>query len=106
MEKENSLPWHGTKFPLLLDLRARSSFFHSRYPFTRVHEDLDAFLPERIAPFDLVVFYYTLGEIKEAQKRGLMNHIAAGKGYVTFHSGADSFRGDPDYAKSLLVRVS
>ena len=26
-----------------------------------------------------------------------MNHIAGGKGYVTFHSGADSFRGDPDY---------
>jgi len=67
------------------------------FDVTRAHEDLDAFLADRIAPFDLVVFYYTLGELKEAQKRGLMNHIAAGKGYVTFHSGADSFRGDPDY---------
>lgn len=67
------------------------------FEVTRAHEDLDAFLADRIAPFDLVVFYYTLGELKEAQKRGLMNHIAAGKGYVTFHSGADSFRGDPDY---------
>lgn len=67
------------------------------FAVTRAHEDMDAFLPDRIAPFDLVVFYYTLGEIKEAQKRGLMNHIASGKGYVTFHSGADSFRGDADY---------
>jgi len=38
-----------------------------------------------------------MGEIKEAQKRGLMNHIASGKGFVTFHSGADAFRGDSDY---------
>lgn len=68
-----------------------------KFDVTRAHEDLNAFLAERIAPFDLVVFYYTLGDITEAQKRGLMNHIAAGKGYVTFHSGADSFRGDPDY---------
>ena len=48
------------------------------FDVTRAHEDLDAFLADRIAPFDLVVFYYTLGELKEAQKRGLMNHIAAG----------------------------
>jgi uncharacterized protein len=68
-----------------------------RFEVTRVHEDLDGLLAERIAPYDLVVFYWTIGEIKEAQKRGLMNHIAAGKGFVTFHSGADSFRGDPDY---------
>jgi type 1 glutamine amidotransferase len=68
-----------------------------RFDVTRVHEDLNAFLPDRIAPYDLVMFYWTLGEITEAQKRGLMNHIASGKGYVTWHSGADSFRGDPDY---------
>ncbi len=68
-----------------------------RFDVTRVHEDLNAFLAERIKPYQLVVFYNTLGEITEAQKRGLMNHIASGKGYVTFHSGADSFRGDPDY---------
>lgn len=68
-----------------------------RFEITRAHEDLDAFLADRIAPFELVMFYYTLGEITEAQKRGLMNHIASGKGYVTWHSGADSFREDPDY---------
>lgn len=68
-----------------------------RFEITRVHGDLNALLADRIAPFDLVVFYWTVGEISEAQKRGLMNHVAAGKGFATFHSGADSFRGDPDY---------
>lgn len=68
-----------------------------RFEVTRAHDDLDALLPDRIAPFKLVVFYWTLGEITDAQKRGLLNHIAAGNGFVTCHSGADSFRGDPDY---------
>jgi type 1 glutamine amidotransferase len=68
-----------------------------KFQVTRVHEDLDALLPDRIAPFKLVVFYWTLGEINDQQKRGLLNHIAQGNGYVTFHSGADSFRGDPEY---------
>jgi type 1 glutamine amidotransferase len=68
-----------------------------RFEITRVNKDLNALEAEKIKPFDLVVFYWTIGEITEAQKRGVMNHIAAGKGFVTFHSGADSFRGDPDW---------
>ncbi|MHB0959840.1 MAG: ThuA domain-containing protein [Pirellulaceae bacterium] len=68
-----------------------------RFDITRVHDDLDALLADRIAPFKVVVFYWTLGEINDAQKRGLLNHIASGNGFVTFHSGADSFRGDPEY---------
>lgn len=79
------------------DIVERDLKADGRFDVTRAHEDLDAFLADRIAPYDLVVFYWTLGEITEAQKRGLMNHVAGGKGYVTFHSGADSFRGDPDY---------
>lgn len=67
------------------------------FDVTRVQGDLNALAAERLAPYDLVVFYWTLGEITEAQKRGLMNFVASGKGFVTFHSGADSFRGDPDY---------
>ncbi len=68
-----------------------------RFDVTRVQDDLDALLPDRIAPFKLVVFYWTLGEITDAQKRGLLNHIASGNGFATCHSGADSFRGDPEY---------
>jgi len=68
-----------------------------KFEVTRVNSDLNALLAERIRPYDLIVFYWTTESITEEQKRGLMNHIAAGKGFVTFHSGADSFRGDPDY---------
>ncbi len=68
-----------------------------KFAVTRVHEDLDALLPERIAPFKLVVFFWTVGEINDQQKHGLLNHIARGNGFVTFHSGADSFHGDPEY---------
>jgi hypothetical protein len=68
-----------------------------KFDVTRVDNDLDALKADRLAPYDIVVLYYTLGTITEEQKRGLMNFVAAGKGYVTFHSGADSFRGDPDY---------
>ena len=67
------------------------------FDITRVNEDLGALEADKIKPYDLVVFYWTIGEISEAQKRGVMNHVAEGKGFVTFHSGADSFRGDPDW---------
>lgn len=68
-----------------------------RFEVTRVHEDLDALLPERIAPYKLVIFFWTLGELTDAQRKGLLDHIAAGNGFTTFHSGADSFRNDPVY---------
>ncbi|HOB76820.1 MAG TPA: ThuA domain-containing protein [Phycisphaerae bacterium] len=68
-----------------------------KFDVTRVNNDLDALKADRLESFDLVVFYWTLGTITEEQKRGLMNFVAGGKGFATFHSGADSFRGDPDY---------
>lgn len=68
-----------------------------RFEVTRVHEDLDALLPERIAPYKLVIFFWTLGELTDAQRKGLLDHIAAGNGFTTFHSGADSFRNDSVY---------
>lgn len=68
-----------------------------RYRVVRVQDDLDAFLPERIAEFQVIVFYNTLGELTDAQRNGLLGWIKAGHGFVTFHSGADSFRDDPAY---------
>jgi len=70
-----------------------------KFDVTRVDKDLDAFLADRIAPYDLVVFYWTLGKLTPEQKRGVLDHVAKGKGFVTFHSGADSFRGDKDWHK-------
>jgi uncharacterized protein len=72
-----------------------------RFEITRVHEDLDALLPDRIAPYKLVVFFWTLGDLTDAQRKGLLDHIAAGNGFTTFHSGADSFRTDDKYREMV-----
>ncbi|MDP6126342.1 MAG: ThuA domain-containing protein, partial [Candidatus Latescibacteria bacterium] len=65
------------------------------YDLTRVNEDLDALVAPNLDPYDLLVFYYTVGAITDAQKNGLLNWVASGKGYVGIHSAADSFRGCP-----------
>ena len=68
-----------------------------RFDVTRLEGDLDALVAPKLDPYDVVVFHWTVGEINEAQKRGLMNFVASGKGVVGFHSTCDSFRGDPDW---------
>jgi hypothetical protein len=79
--------------PAMLDaLKATGDF-----DLTYVENDLSLFVPPKLDPYDLLVFYYTVGEISDAQKNGLLNWIASGKGFATCHSGADSFRGCPEY---------
>jgi type 1 glutamine amidotransferase len=68
-----------------------------RFDLTRINEDLDCLVAPKLDPYDLIVFYYTVGEINDAQKNGLLNWVASGKGYVGIHSAADSFRGCPEY---------
>jgi uncharacterized protein len=60
-----------------------------------VEEDLDVLT--RLEPYDLLVFHYTIGSITDAQKNGLLNWVASGKGYAGIHSAADSFRSCPEY---------
>ncbi|HID95675.1 MAG TPA: ThuA domain-containing protein [Candidatus Latescibacteria bacterium] len=62
-----------------------------------VEEDLDMLLASRLASYDLIVLYYTVGEINDAQKNGLLNFVASGKGFVGLHSAADSFKDCPEY---------
>ncbi|MGQ9730156.1 MAG: ThuA domain-containing protein [Candidatus Zipacnadales bacterium] len=64
---------------------------------TRVNDDLSVLEAPRLEPYDLIVFYYTVGEITDGQKNGLLNWVASGKGYVGIHSAADSFRECPEY---------
>ena len=67
------------------------------FKITRVEDDLDALVAPNLDPYDLIVFYYTVGTITDAQKNGLLNHVASGKGYAGVHSAADSFRDCPEY---------
>ncbi|MEW6355461.1 MAG: ThuA domain-containing protein [Planctomycetota bacterium] len=67
------------------------------FDLTIVEDNLDALVAPKLDPYDLIVFYYTIGDINDAQKNGLLNWVASGKGYVGIHSAADSFRGCPEY---------
>ncbi len=71
------------------------------FDLTYVEEDLDALIAPKLDPYDLIVFYYTVGEITDAQRDGLSNFVASGKGYVGIHSAADSFRGDSAYSSMV-----
>lgn len=65
------------------------------FDVTYVEQDLDVLT--RLDPYELLVFHYTIGEISDAQLRGLSGWLASGKAYSGIHSAADSFRGSPDY---------
>lgn len=68
-----------------------------RLDLTYVQDDLNVLVAPGLEPYDLLVFYHTVGEITEPQKNGLLNWVASGKGFVGVHSAADSFRGCPEY---------
>ena len=67
------------------------------FDVSRVNNDLSCLESPRLNPYDLIVFYHTVGTITDAQKNGLLNWVASGKGYVGIHSAADSFRECPEY---------
>jgi len=67
------------------------------FEITKVEEDLTIFERPDLNAYDLIAFYYTVGQISDAQKNGLLNFVAAGKGWAGCHSAADSFRDCPEY---------
>lgn len=64
---------------------------------TYVEDDLDALLAPNLEPYDLLIFFHTVGALTDAQKNGLLNWVASGKGFAGIHSAADSFRECPEY---------
>jgi type 1 glutamine amidotransferase len=62
---------------------------------TTAQEDLS--ILERLDPYDVLVFHYTVGSITDGQRDSLSHWVASGKGFVGIHSAADSFRDDPDF---------
>jgi len=73
----------------------------SQLDTTWIHDDMDALLAERLEPYDLIVLYYTRGEISDSQKNGLLNHVAGGKSFVGVHSATASFRETPEFHAML-----
>ncbi len=66
-----------------------------------VAEDYDIFRADRISAYDMAVIYHTGGELPPAPKRGLVEWVASGKGFVGVHSAADSFKNAPKYLAML-----
>lgn len=62
-----------------------------------VEEDYDALLSDRLKPYHCIVMYHTGGRLTVEQKRGLVEGVAAGKGFVGVHAAADSFHDSPEY---------
>lgn len=67
------------------------------FEITKIEEDLSTFVKPNLDQYDLLVLYYTLGELTDAQKNGLFDFVSSGKGFVGIHSAADSFKNCPEY---------
>ncbi len=72
-----------------------------RFEVTYIENDLSVFADGTLETCDVLVFYYTAGELTAAQRDGLLDWVAAGKGFVGVHSAADSFRNCPEYAAMI-----
>lgn len=70
---------------------------NERFVLTKVEDDLSVLEAPRLDPYDIIVFYYTLGTITDTQKNGLLNFVSGGKGFVGCHSAAISFCDCPEY---------
>ena len=79
--------WKGCGDAIQAALEAAGQF-----EITRVNNDLDCLVAPNLDPYDVIVFYHTVGSITEPQLQGLLKFVEGGKGYVGVHSAADSFR--------------
>jgi type 1 glutamine amidotransferase len=84
--------WKGVGDGMEEALRAAGDF-----DLTRVDNDLSVLEAPKLDPYDLVAWFYTVGEPTDAQKNGLLNFVASGKGWAGVHSAADTFRNCPEY---------
>jgi len=66
-----------------------------------VAEDYDAFLAERLRPYDVLVLYHTGQQLTPDQKHGLVEWVASGKGFVGLHGASCSFHDSPEYFAML-----
>jgi len=71
-----------------------------------IAEDYDAFLAERLAPYDALVLYHTAGELSAQQESGLLDWVASGKVFIGIHGAACSFKGSDGYFEMLGARFT
>ncbi len=69
----------------------------NEFRVTRVDEDLDVFTRPSLDQHDVIVFYYTFGEMNADQRRGLFRFVSRGKGFVGVHPAIGLESTPPDY---------
>lgn len=88
--------WSGhepEQFATLLAEDLRSAGFS-----VRTDNALDPLVATALLELDLIVPCWTMGELTEAQSRGLQEAVRAGAGLAGIHGGmGDAFRGNLDY---------
>ena len=71
-----------------------------------VAEDYDAFLGERLAPYDVLVLYHTGGELSAQQESDLLDWVSSGRGFVGVHGATCSFKSSGRYFEMLGARFT
>ena len=72
--------WQGVQ-PLVVNALSAADALE----ITTAQEDLSILEADNLSPYDVLVFHYTVGTISDAQRDGLSQWLAAGKGYVGIH---------------------
>jgi type 1 glutamine amidotransferase len=82
----------------VMDATLRSS---SEFDVTRIDDDLTVFADPNLEAYDVIVFYWTRGEITDEQMNGLSRFVKSGKGFVGVHGATASFRESPEFHEFL-----
>ncbi len=88
--------WKGCGDELERILRSSSDL-----AVTRVDDDLFVLSPDNLAKYDVMVLYWTRGELSDAQRDALLGWVASGKGFVGVHSATASFRECSEFHQML-----
>jgi type 1 glutamine amidotransferase len=68
-----------------------------RFSVTRVDDDLTVLSAPDLSRYAAIVFYYTRGEISDAQMNGLSRYVRNGGAFVGVHGATASFRESPEF---------
>lgn len=67
------------------------------FEVTRCDDDLSVFDSPNLDTYDVIVFYWTRGEITDAQMNNLSRFVKRGNGFLGLHGATASFRESPEF---------
>jgi uncharacterized protein len=80
--------------------KALQSYFDHSGISSTITEDSSFFTPEKLKPYDVVMFFQTTGNVLDSmQQVAFENYIKSGKGFVGVHAASDTEYDWPWYGK-------